>query len=250
MGAPVARRAFAIGINPPLGVWRVRADFGGLRNGIALSSWARPYEVRGAELSCLAVHQRLLRLRPGHAGPLCDYPSSEQSAKQRTVGGRAPDGDPQGSPALGMLQCDVRARPVINHHVRMVDRDLRSRGGRASPSRLLPSRSRTRRDTDGSSGRSQARRRPSRCAVQQRRLNFYRDGRDSVAPHNDRLHDIREGFPIPLLSLGATRRMTIRAKRHTSCPARGLGDGKPSGHGLLDADSLYPRRIQDERGIG
>ena len=43
-------------------------------------------------------------------------------------------------------------------------------------------------------------------------LNLYRDGRDSVAPHNDHLHDIREGFPIALLSLGATRRMTIRAK--------------------------------------
>src|SRR4051794_38266980 len=33
-------------------------------------------------------------------------------------------------------------------------------------------------------------------------LNLYRDGRDSVAPHNDHLHDIREGFPIALLSLG------------------------------------------------
>jgi alkylated DNA repair dioxygenase AlkB len=43
-------------------------------------------------------------------------------------------------------------------------------------------------------------------------LNLYRDGRDSVAPHNDHLYDIREGFPIALLSLGATRRMTIRAK--------------------------------------
>jgi alkylated DNA repair dioxygenase AlkB len=43
-------------------------------------------------------------------------------------------------------------------------------------------------------------------------LNFYRDGRDSVAPHNDHLDEIREGFPIALVSLGATRRMTIRAK--------------------------------------
>jgi hypothetical protein len=43
-------------------------------------------------------------------------------------------------------------------------------------------------------------------------LNLYRDGRDSVAPHNDHLYDIRAGFPIALLSLGATRRMTIRAK--------------------------------------
>ena len=43
-------------------------------------------------------------------------------------------------------------------------------------------------------------------------LNMYRDGRNSVAPHNDHLYDIREGFPIALLSLGATRRMTIRTK--------------------------------------
>jgi alkylated DNA repair dioxygenase AlkB len=43
-------------------------------------------------------------------------------------------------------------------------------------------------------------------------LNLYRDGHDSVAPHNDHLNEIREGFPIALVSLGATRRMTIRAK--------------------------------------
>jgi alkylated DNA repair dioxygenase AlkB len=43
-------------------------------------------------------------------------------------------------------------------------------------------------------------------------LNFYRDGRDSVAPHNDHLDELRKGFPIALLSLGAARRMTIRAK--------------------------------------
>lgn len=43
-------------------------------------------------------------------------------------------------------------------------------------------------------------------------LNLYRDGRDSVAPHNDHLDEIVKGFPIALVSLGATRRMTIRAK--------------------------------------
>jgi alkylated DNA repair dioxygenase AlkB len=43
-------------------------------------------------------------------------------------------------------------------------------------------------------------------------LNFYRDGRDSVAPHNDRLYEIVAGHPIALISLGATRRMTIRSK--------------------------------------
>jgi len=45
-------------------------------------------------------------------------------------------------------------------------------------------------------------------------LNFYRDGNDSVAPHNDRLHEFVAGKPIALLSLGATRRMLIRSKQH------------------------------------
>jgi alkylated DNA repair dioxygenase AlkB len=44
-------------------------------------------------------------------------------------------------------------------------------------------------------------------------LNLYRDRHDSVAPHNDRLADLVEGQPIALLSLGATRRMEIRAKQ-------------------------------------
>ena len=44
-------------------------------------------------------------------------------------------------------------------------------------------------------------------------LNHYRDGRDSVAPHNDRLHSLVPGHPIAVLSLGATRRMTIRRKQ-------------------------------------
>ena len=44
-------------------------------------------------------------------------------------------------------------------------------------------------------------------------LNLYRDQHDSVAPHNDKLADLVRGQPIVLLSLGATRNMTIRAKR-------------------------------------
>jgi alkylated DNA repair dioxygenase AlkB len=43
-------------------------------------------------------------------------------------------------------------------------------------------------------------------------LNYYRDGRDSVAPHNDTLGELATGAPIALLSLGAVRRMTIRSK--------------------------------------
>jgi alkylated DNA repair dioxygenase AlkB len=44
-------------------------------------------------------------------------------------------------------------------------------------------------------------------------LNYYRDGNDSVAPHNDKLHILVPHHPIALLSLGAVRRMTIRPKR-------------------------------------
>lgn len=44
-------------------------------------------------------------------------------------------------------------------------------------------------------------------------LNLYRDGRDSVAMHNDKLHTIVPSQPIALVSLGDTRRMRIRAKQ-------------------------------------
>lgn len=44
-------------------------------------------------------------------------------------------------------------------------------------------------------------------------LNYYRDGRDSVAWHNDHLADMPAQPTIALLSLGATRRMQVRTKR-------------------------------------
>lgn len=42
-------------------------------------------------------------------------------------------------------------------------------------------------------------------------LNLYRDGRDSVAMHGDKLHQLRDGQPIAIVSLGAARRMHLRA---------------------------------------
>ncbi len=51
------------------------------------------------------------------------------------------------------------------------------------------------------------------CTFNSVGLNFYRDGQDSVAPHNDKLHELTHGAPIALLSLGAARRMTIRTKK-------------------------------------
>ncbi len=44
-------------------------------------------------------------------------------------------------------------------------------------------------------------------------LNFYRDEHDSVAPHNDKLHELVPRQPIVLLSLGATRTMLIQRKQ-------------------------------------
>lgn len=43
-------------------------------------------------------------------------------------------------------------------------------------------------------------------------MNLYRDGRDSVAMHHDKLHSLSRGHPIALVSLGSSRRMLIRAK--------------------------------------
>ena len=43
-------------------------------------------------------------------------------------------------------------------------------------------------------------------------LNLYRDGHDSVAMHNDKLHILTAPHPIALVSLGDPRRMLIRAK--------------------------------------
>lgn len=43
-------------------------------------------------------------------------------------------------------------------------------------------------------------------------LNLYRDGRDSVAPHNDTLHALMPGAPIALVSLGDVREMLITPK--------------------------------------
>jgi alkylated DNA repair dioxygenase AlkB len=44
-------------------------------------------------------------------------------------------------------------------------------------------------------------------------LNCYRDEHDSVAPHNDKLHELIPHQPIVLLSLGATRTMIIQRKK-------------------------------------
>ncbi len=43
-------------------------------------------------------------------------------------------------------------------------------------------------------------------------MNLYRDGHDSVAMHGDKPHTVAAGHPITLVSLGAPRRMLIRAR--------------------------------------
>jgi len=52
-------------------------------------------------------------------------------------------------------------------------------------------------------------------------LNLYRDGRDSVAMHHDKLHTLVPRQPIALVSLGAPRRMNIRPK-HGQARAVGI----------------------------
>jgi alkylated DNA repair dioxygenase AlkB len=51
-------------------------------------------------------------------------------------------------------------------------------------------------------------------------MNYYRDGRDSVAMHNDKLYSIVAPWPIALLSLGDARRMDIRAKQQMEAGRR------------------------------
>src|SRR3546814_13723438 len=43
-------------------------------------------------------------------------------------------------------------------------------------------------------------------------MNLYRDGRDSVAMHHDKLRMLVPGQPLALVSLGHPRRMRIRAQ--------------------------------------
>jgi alkylated DNA repair dioxygenase AlkB len=74
-------------------------------------------------------------------------------------------------------------------------------------------------------------------------LNFYRDGRDSVAPHNDHLYEIVAGYPIALISLGATRLMTIRSK---SRPRRILDLDLEDGSLLLMS---YTTQLHYDHGI-
>lgn len=74
-------------------------------------------------------------------------------------------------------------------------------------------------------------------------LNYYRDGRDSVAPHNDHLYEIVARHPIALISLGATRLMTIRSK---SKPRRVLDLDLEDGSLLLMS---YETQLHYDHGI-
>lgn len=74
-------------------------------------------------------------------------------------------------------------------------------------------------------------------------LNRYRDGNDSVAPHNDHLDELAPDAPIALVSLGATRRMTLRRK----------GPGQRAIHADLESGSLlvmsYATQVHYTHGI-
>ena len=78
-------------------------------------------------------------------------------------------------------------------------------------------------------------------------LNLYRDGRDSVAPHNDHLNEIAKGFPIALVSLGAKRRMTIRAKAEPrACHSHRPRARQPVRDGLCNAAPLHAWCAEDD----
>jgi alkylated DNA repair dioxygenase AlkB len=74
-------------------------------------------------------------------------------------------------------------------------------------------------------------------------LNLYRDEKDSVAPHSDKVEKLVVGQPIAVLSLGATRRMSIRPK---------TGPGRVR-HIDLEAGSVlvmsYESQLTHEHGI-
>ncbi|RFU49188.1 alpha-ketoglutarate-dependent dioxygenase AlkB [Paraburkholderia sp. DHOC27] len=74
-------------------------------------------------------------------------------------------------------------------------------------------------------------------------LNLYRDEKDSVALHGDKVDKLVQGEPIAILSLGETRRMSIRA-RHEPVRVR---------HIDLEAGSVlimsYESQLTHEHGI-
>ncbi len=74
-------------------------------------------------------------------------------------------------------------------------------------------------------------------------LNYYRDGRDSVAPHNDHLYEIVARYPIGLISLGATRLLTIRSK---ATPRRILDVDLENGSLLLMS---YETQLHYDHGV-
>jgi alkylated DNA repair dioxygenase AlkB len=74
-------------------------------------------------------------------------------------------------------------------------------------------------------------------------MNLYRDGRDSVAMHHDKLHMLVPGQPIALVSLGDSRRMRIRAQ----ADHRDAID-VPLAHGSLLAMS-HASQLTHEHGI-
>lgn len=64
-----------------------------------------------------------------------------------------------------------------------------------------------------------------RVALQSISLAYYRDGRDSVAPHGDKMGPLRSNTVIAILSLGQPRRFTLRAVDRSANLVFSLGWG-------------------------
>ncbi|CAD7720860.1 hypothetical protein LMG31886_31600 [Xanthomonas hydrangeae] len=74
-------------------------------------------------------------------------------------------------------------------------------------------------------------------------LNLYRDGRDSVAMHHDKLQTLLAPHPIALISLGAPRRMQLRVKNGST---RAIGVDLASGSLLAMS---HASQVTHEHGI-
>jgi alkylated DNA repair dioxygenase AlkB len=74
-------------------------------------------------------------------------------------------------------------------------------------------------------------------------LNLYRDGNDSVAPHSDKTDKLVPAQPIAIVSLGATRRMSIRPK---AGPGRTVNVDLEAGSCLVMS---YASQFTHEHGI-
>lgn len=73
-------------------------------------------------------------------------------------------------------------------------------------------------------------------------LQWYRSGADYISEHSDKTLDVKRGTPILNVSLGATRVLTLRAKRHPDMPKGSRdrpGPARPAQRIYLPHNSMF-----------